>query len=674
MSDSGERKMASEPAYQAFWRLLGAWRASRASEVDSGLKDLQVSDAMLADKSSGLVYSKYLKDPTLDLTVSVPAWFFSDKDTLRIEHTRDKLVVTTIHDELIEYYVRPIPDPYPIALNKHEDVLGVEGTHYFRSWIKADNDDISWSPWLPLIFDRVPPYNHAPPAKFPGIPAVTDASLAAGGGKVVLELPAYSDWADGDTAHIFWMNRLPEDFGDVDPPVVSVATTGKAQPVEIAEDKIRALGDGGVFVLYVLVDKAENVSELAVYTSIAVALGTLPSVFKDPIVPLATVTDGYLIDQADAHEGVEVWVPLYEGMKASDFVVVQWGATSLSPEMVGSAPGDHIRVRVPIEVLLKEYGTGPGAVPTTVRYTLLRGTHPMGGADTAINVDFETMDPGGTYPSWPVPIHPGLLPAVITGRGSNKTNELDSDDTDLPADLAVKLYSFVEESDELTFFWAGEVAATYIVQPGDKADDEITLEVPWRVIHEAGNGPAVPVDYEARRAGVHNPARSVITSVAVDAITITPVVATFDHLVNGLVSCATIKKSAGHPDGPAVEVLIPDLSEYLEYKPFTKVGLKWWVYRGRSEEQGSDIIDEVTLEDEFKLDDEHPVTGFTWRVPFDDHVLPTYEGSTDPNYTRSRANVVYTLKTDNPDDDTPSEDAKVTLAFIPPSGICDPHG
>lgn len=52
-------------------------------------------------------------------------------------------------------------------------------------------------------------------------------------------------------------------------------------------------------------------------------------------------------------------------------------------------------MRVPNEVMQKEYGTSTGAVDTKVSYTLLRGTHPMGGAETDIKVDFETMDPGG---------------------------------------------------------------------------------------------------------------------------------------------------------------------------------------------------------------------------------------------------------------------------------------
>ena len=664
---------ASEQVRQAYRRKIASWQV-RPAASRSGLDDLIIDDGLLADKASGLLHSKYLKDETLQLVLSVPGWVFSDKDTLRIEHSRDGIVWSSVlHEETIEYFKDPIKTPYPITLDKTKDELRLEGDHYFRTWIKNDSDDFSYSAPLKLIFDRVPPYNHAPPAQFPAITVVTDASLSAAGGKATLTLPDYSkDWAPGDTCFVYWMNRLPENFDDLDLPVATVATTGKNQSVDILEADIRRVGDGGVFVLYVLVDLAGNVSQLSVYTSVAVALGTLPTVFGDPVVPLATAADGYLIDQADANEGVEVWIPLFEGWKKTDVGVVKWGTTELPPEAVGSVPGEYIRVRVPNEVMQKEYGTSTGAVDTKVSYTLLRGTHLMGGAETDIKVDFETMDPGGPDPSWPVPIHPGLKQPVITGKGSRKTDELDTKDNGLDAELEFELYDFADTDDELTFYWGGMTAITYKVLADNKPGDIIKLEVPWSIIEEVGNSDNVPVDYEARRARVHNPVRSAITSVKVDAIIIVPQAVTYEYLVNGLVTCASIQKTASHPEGPAVEVLIPDLTEYLEYGAFTEVVLKWWVYRGRSDEQGFEIIEPVTLEVPIELDAEHPVTGFTWRVPFETNVEPTYEGGSDPNFMRSRANVTYTLKRDK--GDLPSAVGKVTLAFIPPSGVCDPNG
>ncbi|WP_143999776.1 hypothetical protein [Pseudomonas alloputida] len=671
MSAPRQNKTASERVRQAYRRLITAWRTRRSLEPDPGLDDLQIAAEMLAG-DTGLVYSRYLKDDTLAFVLSVPAWSFSDRDELRIEHSRDGVVWTTLHQEIVEYFDKPIDNPHPVQLDKGSDQMTLEGIHYFRSWVQNPNPDTSVSKPLALIFDRFPPYNHISPPKFPSIPVVTDESLGAASDKAVLTLPSYPDWAEGDKVFVYWMNRLPLDAADLDEPVLRLDTTGADQQLEIAGADIRRVGDGGVFVVYLLIDKAGNVSEISIYTSIAVALGQLPTVFDPPVVPLATVDDAFLIDQADANEGVEVWVPVYEDKKASDFVEVKWGGTPLQLETVGSAPDDFIRVRVPHEVMLKEYGSGSGQVPTKVSYTLLRGSHPMGGADIDIQVDFETMDPGGPDPTWPLPIHPDLKKVVITGRNSGLTDELDETDAKSPADLAFELYNFAEEDDELTFYWVDEVAATHTVGGSDKSGESIDLEVPWEVIEKIGNHSAVPVYYEARRPGVHNPVRSATTFVKVEAITITPVAATFDHLVKGVVTCTSIQATGGDPKGPAVEVLIPNLTEYQQHGEFTKVDLTWWVYRGRTDEQGYEEIDNVRFEEQITLDAEHPITGFTWRIPFDKYVLPTDEGSKDPLYMSSRANVTYALKMAK--GDVLSEVAKVRLSFIPPSGTCNPYG
>ncbi|MEO9242899.1 hypothetical protein [Pseudomonas] len=59
-----------------------------------------------------------------------------------------------------------------------------------------------------------------------------------------------------------------------------------------------------------------------------------------------------------------------------------------------------------------------------------------------------------------MPIHSGLKRPVITGKGSGKTDELDTGDNGLNAELAFELYAFAEEDDELTFYWGGMTAMT----------------------------------------------------------------------------------------------------------------------------------------------------------------------------------------------------------------------
>ncbi|GLO52755.1 hypothetical protein PPUN110474_41560 [Pseudomonas putida] len=669
MSSSIEKYSPSEWLRIQSRRAIAAWQRGRLPGLQSGLLDLIIDDGMLAHKDSGLVRSEYLKEDSRDFVLSVPKWTFSERDTLRIEHSRDDRIWTTLYEEEKDFYNDPVANPYPIKLDKNQDQMRLQGTHYFRTWIKNDFDDISTSDSLVLIFDTEPPYKHLPPTPFAPVPVVTDDSLAAAGDKAILQLPEHKDWEEGDTAYVYWMNRIPDKFEDFDPPVTSVVTTGKGQPVDIDASDIRAVGDGGVFIAYVLIDRAGNVSTPSIYQSVPVALGTLPTVFEDPIVPLAKVEDGYLIDQLDAEAGVEVWVKADVTLKSTDSVVVKWQGTELSPEMVGSAPGEYIRIRVPDDVLLKEYGSGTGNVATNVSYTLLRGTHPMGNADTDIFVNFETLYPGDPYPEWPLPIHPDVTKPVITGQGSGKPDELDGNDTGLDASLEFKLFSFAQKDDKLFFYWGGEEAVTYTVKETDTPGNSIKVDdVPWDIILKVGNHPAVPVYYEVWRPGVPNPVRSVVTDVKVDAIVIKAPDATFDHLNKGAISCASIQATKDHPDGAAVEVLIPDLSEYLQYGKFTKIKVHWWVYRGFTPVDPEEIIEKVTIEEEVDLDEDHPVTGFTYRIPYATNVLPTYEGSDDPEYTKSRANFEYTILTDK---EIPSGVVKVLLAFTPPSGVCD---
>ncbi|MFJ4354108.1 hypothetical protein ACIPZ5_24865 [Pseudomonas sp. NPDC089428] len=669
MSSSTKKYSPSEWLRIQFRRAIAAWQRARLPGLQSDLGDLIIDDALLADKDSGLVRSEYLKDDAHDFILSVPKWLFSEKDTLRIEHSRDEQRWTTLYEETKDFLSNPVADPYPIKLDKSKDQMRLQGTHYFRTWIMNDYDDISTSDSLVLIFDTEPPYKHLAPTPFAPVPAVTDASLEAAGGKVILQLPEHKDWEEGDTAYVYWMNRIPDKFEDFDPPVTNVVTTGKGQSVEIDERVVRAVGDGGVFIAYVLVDRAGNVSLPSIYQSVAVALGTLPTVFEDPIVPLATAEDGYLIDQLDADEGIEVWVKADVALKSTDLVVVEWQGTELSGEMVGSAPGEYIRIKVPKDALLNGYGSGPGEVDTKVSYTVRRGTHPMGGADTDIVVNFETLYPGAPDPEWPLPIHPDATKPVVTGQGSGLRDELDDRDTELDAALEFELFDFAETDDTLYFYWGGEAAVTYTVKDTDNAGDLIKVDnVPWGTILKVGNHPAVPVYYEVWRSGVPNPVRSVVTEVKVDAIVIKAPDATFDHLVKDAVTCVSIQATKDHPDGAAVEVLIPDLSEYLKYGKFTKIRVHWWVYRGKNPAEPEVIIEKVTIEEEVDIDEDHPVTGFTYRIPYDTNVLPTYEGSDDPEYTKSRANFEYTILTD---EEIPSGVTKVLLAFIPSSGVCD---
>ncbi|MFV3405048.1 hypothetical protein ACNFIC_13955 [Pseudomonas sp. NY15463] len=644
-------------------KLLGASNESKQ------LDDLIVADELFADKSDGTVKSAYLFPGGPGFSIQVPEWFFSAKDILRIEHSRDNLEFAVIHEEEIKYY-DDFPDfPYSVKLDTSLDALSPEGVHYFRSYVLADNFEESHSPSLLLRLDRVPPYARTLPAKFNPVPLVTDASLTANGGKVILELPAYADWQEGDVVFWYWLKEVPADIKDIEA-VGTVASTGQVQQLEVPEAVVRKIGDGGLFAVYILVDKAGNISPISDYVAIDVALDTLPTVFADPVVPLATPADNHLIDQGDALEGVEVWVPLFANWKSTDTVKVTWKTAEFSAEPVGSAPGKHLRFKVDSATLLQEYDGTTLPEEITVRYDAYRGTHKLGGAETTVFVNFDSIDPTWPGTDWPDPVHPDLKPAHVNGRGSSSgDDELDRGDTGQDADITIVLSAFIQEQDILTLDWGSQVGATtHTVTADDITDGKATFPVPWPAIEAEGNK-TVEVSYWVSRTDVHNPIKSQATPVAVSAVVITSEAVDFlEKNAQGQLNCTSIRNSLPHADNGAVQLAVPDLRDYEKYGPITEVDITWWAVKGGSDSQGEDEVPGVRQTFKVTIGPDYPLAGFTWRVPYEKHVAPTFDPN-DAKFYRARARVTYSFKAGS--ESIGSKRGDIVLAMYTPSGACD---
>lgn len=656
---------ASEHARRAF-------RLRRAEMLKADpLNPLIVDPSSFADSADRTVKSALLRLDGAGLFVQVPQWFVTEKDTLRIEHSRDGFEYVKIHEEIIQFFDDPITFPYPVKLDLSLDALQPEGLHYFRHYIMSDNTEEGLSEPITLRFDRVPPYNRDVPTRFAAIPAVTDDSLATDGDKVLLTLPAYSDWEEGDKVRWYWLNEVPSDVEKIEE-VGTLAATGLAQALEVPGDYVRKVGDGGVYAVYVLFDKAGNISKISDYLAIDVALGTLPAVFDPPEVPLATAGDGFLIDQADALEGVEVWVPLFGDYKSTDTVKVTWKDANLRPQPVGSAPESMIRFTVDSrEVLLAQYDDTTVPDPTPVSYEVYRGTYLLGKNETQVNVDFESIDPGWPDPDWPDPVHAGLNPVRVTGKGGTSgENELDGNDTGKAAVITIKLFAFAQEDDVLTLSWGEqEGAARYTVNDADVPGEDITFEVPWTVIEAGGNHTALPVSYWVSRPDVHNPLKSRDTSVLVNAVKIIAQAPGFlDANALDQLTCSTIRASLPHADGGAVQITVPDLRPYTRYGEITKFVVTWWAVKGGREDQGEVEVPGVKESFEVTLGADYPLEGFTWRVPYLKHVAPTFDPD-NPEFYRARARVVYSFTAGT--EDISSERGEVVLAMYEPTGACD---
>nr|WP_314478884.1 hypothetical protein [uncultured Pseudomonas sp.] len=652
----------------------GAFRRERAKVLGayiepSELKDIIVDDALFADKTDGTVKSSYLLPDGPDFIIHVPSWFFSDEDILKIEHSRDNVEFVAIHEETIKYYDDLPEMPYPITLDMALDALNTEGVHYFRSYVFSDNQAEEWSGSLTLRFDRVPPYPRTLPTKFLDVPLVTDESMAANGGKVLLELPAYSDWQPGDLVVWYWLKEVPKEIGDITE-VSRAPATGELQALEVPEAIVRESGDGGLYAVYVLVDKAGNISQISDYVAVDVALGKLPTVFDDPVVPLATAADNYLIDQADALEGVEVWVPLFTDWKATDTVLVTWKTAELLAEPVGSAPMEYVRVKVDSATLLQEYDDTTVPEEITVRYDVYRGSHRLGGAETTVYVNFASIDPGWPGTDWPDPVHPGLEAAHVNGRGSSSNeDELDSNDTALDADITIELSALIKKDDILTLDWGSQAeAATHTVNDKNMTDGVVEFSVPWAAIEREGNK-TVPVHYWVSRPKVHNPIKSEDTDVVVSAVVITSDPIAFLHPnTKGELTCESIKASLPHADNGAVLLQVPDLTEFLQYGAITTVTITWWAVKGGKDSQGEEEVPGVREDFVVTLGPDYPLEGFTWRVPYEKHVAPTFDPD-NPQFMKSRARVTYSFTAGT--EPINGKRGAVVLAMYTAGGACD---
>lgn len=299
-----------------------------------------------------------------------------------------------------------------------------------------------------------------------------------------------------------------------------------------------------------------------------------------------------------------------------------------------------------------------------------RGTHKLGGAETTVFVNFDSIDPTWPGTDWPDPVHPDLKPAHVNGRGSSSgDDELDRGDTGQDADITIVLSAFIQEQDILTLDWGSQVGATtHTVTADDITDGKATFPVPWPAIEAEGNK-TVEVSYWVSRTDVHNPIKSQATPVAVSAVVITSEAVDFlEKNAQGQLNCTSIRNSLPHADNGAVQLAVPDLRDYEKYGPITEVDITWWAVKGGSDSQGEDEVPGVRQTFKVTIGPDYPLAGFTWRVPYEKHVAPTFDPN-DAKFYRARARVTYSFKAGS--ESIGSKRGDIVLAMYTPSGACD---
>ncbi|MEE1920604.1 hypothetical protein V0R50_09135 [Pseudomonas sp. 148P] len=525
----------------------------------------------------------------------------------------------------------PLEGVFPLTLHLPKEQMEKDGAYDLRYRVHQYNDEQAESPPLTVICDGTAPWgwtDEEPPAMvMPDVP-ITDQYLTDNPAGVVGTIPDYADRQPKDFVVYWWLkDPIPEDITEIDIAGYHEVTGTPAQ-ITVDPSVVQAVGDGGCYLAYALIDKAHNRSRISFPTPVAVALGPLPTNLAPPEVPLAS--DG-LINLMDAYLGVVVHIPLYAGWKATDRVEVKWGATDLYAEDVGSQPGPEIQVRVPSATLRAEYGDATGIKNTSVSYRILRGTVPFDAPAAQVDVDFSYIGPPRPEPdlTWPDPVNGDLTQLDTYGATDNTFNHLTREDSGQPAKQNTYLFAGAQVDDFIEFYWGDELAFTYTVAGFEQPGDEIAAQIPWEVIQRKGNGAQVPVHYRIGSPTSNNKQHSKTYHVLVEAVVLTPPAPQYLGLnpANGWLTCVSLYEDPAnpHPLEPCVRVQVPDLSQWLQEGD--TVTLTWTPWDRRAPGEGQVITDAI-LEEPIVLDAEHPATGFIWRVPYEEHILPIYQPGT----------------------------------------------
>ncbi|WP_168209021.1 hypothetical protein [Pseudomonas sp. NIBRBAC000502773] len=127
---------------------------------------------------------------------------------------------------------------------------------------------------------------------------------------------------------------------------------------------------------------------------------------------------------------------------------------------------------------------------------------------TPTNIELE-LEVGGPINPWePELINPNLPLPILTGRGSGLTNELDERDSQMDADVVVRLWSAAPlpsaQAFDIVLYYQNEQVDRRPVDPSTAMPgDEIHMVVPWPYILKHSNN-LIPLRYEIAIATTHN--------------------------------------------------------------------------------------------------------------------------------------------------------------------------
>ncbi|RDS91968.1 hypothetical protein [Pseudomonas fluorescens] len=464
------------------------------------------------DEYPGLVFREAADRNFLE--VDIPVWSPASTNPVRPDtldvHVDDigDFQTGRISSEPI-FFTAPIPPTYTVNIARR---FLTEGLHTLSYRVIQASLNDSGSFTARLHIDRTAPYDSIPdgprrltlPPGWTG--SVTQALLDANPTGVPFGIPAYA--AEGADPGDRW--RLY--YGDS----MEVIAEGPVFPDRVVRftQALADAADGPRKLLYRLLDVAGNISDPSFELPITVALRPAPVLEPAGVrdaVSLTGVGDR-LIDRRDtaASAGMFVIIPSYDADRTLDQLLVRLttthGTRDVGPYALGGSPLPY-NFHVDFPTLVALYGTSTGSINLRVEYAVVRGgvTYMV---PTPTNIELE-LEVGGPVNPWePELINPNLPLPILTGRGSGLTNELDERDSQMDADVVVRLWSAAPLPSARAFaivlYYQNEQVDRRPVDPSTAMPgDEIHMVVPWPYILKHSNN-LIPLRYEIEIAETHN--------------------------------------------------------------------------------------------------------------------------------------------------------------------------
>ncbi|MDQ0740632.1 hypothetical protein [Pseudomonas sp. W4I3] len=636
----------------------------------------EISGLVDADQYPGLVDREHSDREFLD--VEIPLWTPVPTHPLRPDtldlHLDDigDFQTGRISSETV-FFPSGAPASYTVRIPRRYLTEG-EHTVSYRVIQASGNDSGSFS--APMVIDRTAPYDSIPdgPRRLTVPPgwtgSLTQALLDANPGGVPFGIPAYvQEGADpGDKWRLYYGDST--DFVAEGPVLPDMA-------VRITQ-ALAGEGDGPRRLVYRLVDVAGNISGPSFELPISVALRPAPLLNPPGIrdaLSLIGVGDR-LIDRFDtaASAGMFVIIPSFDADRAIDQLLVRLttahGVRDVGPYPLGGA-ALPFNFHVDFPTLLALYGTSVGSINLRVEYAVDRGGV-LHWVPTATNIDLELQVGGPINPWEPDLINPNLPLPILTGRGSGLTNQLDERDSEMDADVVVRLWSALPlpsaQPFDIVLYYQNEAVDRKPAGTSPMPGDEIDMVVPWPFIRKHSNNDGIPLRYEIAISETHNRVSSPSQHINVNANVISFLA---PRVIDAL---PEIPGPGGLPGEIVCNTLQgPDREVHIAVPPheLLTVGMIVTVtWTGCSDDEGAVPIAAATGTFPFgPLNFGHTQLGFTVPVrPYETYVKPINEAAVD----MGSVNISYTVPIFGAPTPIPSAEAILLVRGIRPGSVyCD---